>query len=136
MKITTILSIVIVLISGCSTNRTKASTSQNPSKTFNPRNLPQLVPYEKPPAPIKQVPPLYPIHIQKQKIQGQVWLEVELLVDGSVGQIEVKQSLQSGPGGLDESAVNAVKQWRFKPAESDGKPVPCWVTFPVTFSLD
>jgi protein TonB len=42
----------------------------------------------------------------------------------------------SGPGGLDEVAVKSVKNWEFSPAKSGGKPVACWVTFPVGFYLN
>jgi len=115
------------------------STSLDP---YEPVNVPQIgktskfAVYEDPPEPIKQIPPVYADHFRRMEIQGQVWLEVEVLVDGKVGAIEVKQSLVSGPGGLDEAAINAVKQWEFTPAKSGGKPVACWVTFPVTFSLE
>jgi TonB family protein len=36
---------------------------------------------------------------------------------------------------LDASAVTAVKQWIFKPALSNNKPVAVWVAVPVRFSL-
>jgi len=42
----------------------------------------------------------------------------------------------SGPGGLDEAAIKCVKQWEFSPALSGGRPVACWVTLPIIFSLD
>ncbi|MCK4694160.1 MAG: energy transducer TonB, partial [Candidatus Cloacimonetes bacterium] len=91
--------------------------------------------YEDEPVPIKQVKPEYPQFARNAGIEGEVWLEVEVFTDGSVGAIEVRKSLMSGPGGLDEAAIKAVKQWEFSPAKSGGKPVACWVTFPVRFSL-
>lgn len=96
----------------------------------------KFVVYEDPPFAIKKVRANYPEFAKKSGIQGEVWLEVEVFEDGSVGAIEVKQSLMSGPGGLDEAAVKAVKQWEFSPAKSGGKPVACWVTFPVGFYLE
>ena len=39
-------------------------------------------------------------------------------------------------GGLDEAALKSVKQWTFSPAKSGGRPVACWVTFSVNFSLN
>lgn len=92
--------------------------------------------YEDAPVAIKQIPPVYPEFAKKSGIQGEVILEVEVFTDGSVGAIEVVKSLMSGPGGLDEAAIKAVKQWEFSPAKSGGKPVACWVTFPVGFNLD
>jgi TonB family protein len=37
---------------------------------------------------------------------------------------------------LNDAAVNAVKQWVFKPALSNNKPVAVWVAVPVRFSLN
>ena len=99
-------------------------------------NTSKFAVYENAPLPIKQVKPIYPEFAKKSGIQGEVILEVEVFTDGSVGAIEVVKSLMSGPGGLDEAAIKAVKQWEFSPAKSGGKPVACWVTFPVGFNLD
>ena len=95
----------------------------------------KFVVYEDPPVPMRQTKPEYPLFAKNAGIEGEVWLEVEVFTDGSVGAIEVVKSLMSGPGGLDQAAIKAVKQWEFSPAKSGGKPVACWVTFPVTFSL-
>jgi len=96
----------------------------------------KFVVYEDEPFAIRRVDPIYPEFAKKSGIQGDVWLEVEVFTDGSVGAIEVKQSLMAGPGGLDEAAKTAVRQWEFSPAKSGGKAVACWVTFPVGFGLD
>lgn len=92
--------------------------------------------YEDAPIAIKKIRAEYPEFAKKSGIEGKVWLEVEVFADGSVGAIEVKQSLMSGPNGLDRAAIKAVEQWEFSPATSGGKPVACWVTFPVSFSLN
>ena len=36
---------------------------------------------------------------------------------------------------LDEEAVKALKQWKFQPAENNGKPIAVWVTLPFVFNL-
>jgi len=36
---------------------------------------------------------------------------------------------------LEKAAVEAIKQWEFKPAIKEGKPIAVWVTFPTTFML-
>jgi len=91
--------------------------------------------YEIPPEVIKTVNPVYPKLYQRKGIQGDVWLLVEILDNGLVGEVEVAESLDSSKGGLDDCAVNAVKQWVFKPSMYGDQPVACWVKFPVSFRL-
>jgi protein TonB len=97
---------------------------------------PKFVAYEKAPVAIKQPPPEYPDFAMKSGLEGDVWVEAEVFANGKVGAVEIKKSLLAGPGGLDEAAIKAVKKWEFQPAESGGKPVACWVTFPVGFYLE
>ncbi len=132
------ISIVLVL-SSCMTNKTVSESVDKKKYTAKKNEVgktPKFVVYEEPPNLIKSVPPVYPVFARNQRIQGEVWLEVEILADGSVGAIEVSKSILPGPGGLDESAINAIKQWKYSPAKREGKPVSCWVTFPVKFTLD
>jgi protein TonB len=65
--------------------------------------------------------------------QGTVVLRVLVKADGTAGQIEIKSS--SGFAQLDESARTAVKDWRFQPATSDGKPIADWFLIPIPFTL-
>jgi len=111
------------------------STTQIPLKNENVPNA-QFIAFEEPPKLIKSVPPVYPEFARKHGVQGEVLLQVEILTDGSVGVIQIKKSLLAGPGGLDEAAINAVKQWIFSPAKSDGKPINSWETFPIKFNLN
>ncbi|HNX01598.1 MAG TPA: energy transducer TonB [Candidatus Cloacimonadota bacterium] len=96
---------------------------------------PRFVAYEDPPVVVSKVVPEYTDFARRAKIQGTVWLDVEILVDGRVGAIEVKKSLDSSPNGLDDAAKTAVRKWKFQPAKSGGKPVACWASIPVVFSL-
>ena len=60
-------------------------------------------------------------------------LEVEVFKDGSVGAVNV---LGKGiTDNMNKAAVDAVKQWKFKPAQANGHPVAVWVRFPVKFIL-
>ena len=52
--------------------------------------------------------------------------------DGSVGDVKVLQGLG---GGLDQRAVDAVRQWRFSPARRYGTPVDVIVEVAVEFKL-
>jgi protein TonB len=62
-----------------------------------------------------------------------VLLAAEILSDGRVGQLVVKKS--SGYLTLDQSALDAVKRWKFIPAMWMGKAVSAWVDVPVKFRL-
>jgi periplasmic protein TonB len=67
-------------------------------------------------------------------IQGTVGLSVEVLADGTVGDVTVTRSLDRKYG-LDNQAVKAVKQWTFEPGTVDGTPVSVRVDIDVTFAL-
>ncbi len=77
--------------------------------------------------------PKYSEEARKAKYQGTVVLQAVITADGRAIEIQVVK----GPGlGLEEKAVEAVKQWRFKPALGPaGKPVAVIVPIEVTFRL-
>ena len=77
--------------------------------------------------------PTYPQEAKEKGYEGEVILRVEVLPDGRVGQVEVKNS--SGYELLDRSALTAVKQWKFIPAKKGETPIPLWVNVPVKFQL-
>lgn len=77
--------------------------------------------------------PLYPREARKKGFQGEVVLKVEVLSNGLVGQVEVKQS--SGHEILDRSALSAVKQWKFFPAKRGESTISSWVNIPIKFQL-
>ena len=59
-------------------------------------------------------------------------MEIVVRSDGSVGDVKVRQGLGSG---LDQRAVDAVRQWKFAPAKRFGKPVDVLVEVAVEFKL-
>jgi len=88
-------------------------------------SLPQL---------IKEVKPQYTSDAMRAKIQGQVWVECVVRSDGSVGDAKVIRSLDS-TFGLDEAALAAARQWRFRPGTRLGEPVSVLITIELTFTL-
>jgi len=68
-------------------------------------------------------------------IEGTVVLDVEILTDGTVGQVELVESLFPGNNGLDELSIAAAKQWIFQPAKVNNQPVKIWVRYPFNFRL-
>lgn len=87
-----------------------------------------------PPALLQEVKPSYTPDAMRARIQGVVGLECVIETDGKVGDATVIRSLDAVHG-LDAQAIKAVKQWRFKPAMRDGKPVRTAVTIELTFTL-
>lgn len=78
--------------------------------------------------------PEYPPSSRRAGEAGTVILEVYVLENGRVGDARVKQS--SGHPRLDEAAMREVKRsWRLQPGTENGKPVPMWGQFAVTFKL-
>jgi periplasmic protein TonB len=89
---------------------------------------------EQPPQVIREVKANYTEEAKQAGVQGSVVLTAEVLTDGTVGEVTVKQSLDTKYG-LDEQAVKAMKQWLFKPGTKGGKPVPVRVDVEMTFTL-
>ncbi len=77
--------------------------------------------------------PEYSADAREQKIQGEVSVEVTVKTDGKAYDIKVTKSLYPS---LDKNAVDAVKNWKFKPAVKDGKPIELRVPIQVQFQLD
>ncbi len=85
-----------------------------------------------PPSVLREVKPDYTEDARRRGIAGDVVLEIVVRSDGSVGQIRVIQGLGAG---LNERAVEAVRQWRFSPARRYGTPVDVLVEVAVEFKL-
>jgi len=76
--------------------------------------------------------PEYSPEARQAKYQGTVVVSVIVGADGKAHAVHVERSLGMG---LDEKAVEAVRQWRFEPALKDGKPVAVAVSVEVNFHL-
>ena len=76
--------------------------------------------------------PEYSEEARKAKYQGTVLLWLVVGPDGRSRDVRVQRSLGMG---LDEQAVEAVRQWRFAPALKDGHPVPVQIYVEVNFRL-
>ena len=87
-----------------------------------------------PPGLLQPVDPKYTTDAMRAKVQGEVTLEVMVGADGTVKDVRVIKSLDRVYG-LDQEALKTARQWRFKPATYQGKPVPFLVIIVMTFSL-
>jgi TonB family protein len=78
-----------------------------------------------------QVSPVYPKDAKKQHIQGTVVLHAVIAEDGTMKTVEYI----NGPPELTDSAINAVKQWRYKPTLINGESLQVDTTISVIFTL-
>jgi TonB family protein len=84
------------------------------------------------PVPISRTPPEYTEEARKAKWQGAVLLQVTVNETGVPQDIQVVRPLGMG---LDQKAIEAVQQWRFKPALLNGNAVPVTATIEVNFRI-
>jgi len=80
---------------------------------------------------IKKVQPNYPPLAKQARIQGSVVLQAEISKDGTIQNLQ----LISGHPMLAPAAIEAVKQWRYKPYLLNGEPVAVDTQVVVNFSL-
>jgi len=85
-----------------------------------------------PPRLLREVRADYTEDARQRGLSGDVVLEIVVRRDGSVGDIKILQGLA---GGLNDRAVQAVRQWRFAPARRQGTPVDVVVEVAVEFKL-
>lgn len=76
--------------------------------------------------------PQYTEIARKARIQGVVIVEAIIDKTGRVRHVRVLKPL---PMGLDQSAVEAVSQWKFKPATLHGRPVDVYYNLTINFRL-
>jgi periplasmic protein TonB len=80
---------------------------------------------------IKRVQPVYPAGALSMRIQGSVQLQATISKDGSITNLKVI----SGQGALGRAAIEAVRQWKYKPYYLDGQPVEIQTQITVNFKL-
>ena len=80
---------------------------------------------------ITKVNPVYPEMAREANVDGTVMIQALVGKDGKVQDMRVVKSIPM----LDDAADDAVRQWVFKPALANNKPVAVWVGVPVRFSL-
>lgn len=88
--------------------------------------------YDVPPKLIRRVEPKYTAAAREAKIEGGVKCRLTVGTDGLAHGIEVTEGLDPG---LDANAVEALRQWKFDPAQKDGKPAAVRANLVVTFHL-
>lgn len=83
---------------------------------------------------VHQVQPVYPVLAQKTHTQGVVLLEAVIMRDGTIDPARIR--VITGNVLLNEAAIEAVKQWRYKPTLLSGEPVEIITTITINFTFN
>jgi TonB family protein len=113
---------------GMHTNAASGATDSNAKKapkqlTVSPDEMQQNI--------LTKAVPVYPPAAKKAKIQGKVVLDAVIGTDGNVENLRVI----SGPPELQQSALDAVRQWTYKPYLLNGDPIEVETTVNVVYTL-
>ncbi len=85
------------------------------------------------PVPLSSPAPRYPPSALRRRETGTVRVRVDVGPDGVPTATSVVESSQSRD--LDHAAVDAVRRWRFRPAQANGPPTVGSVVVPISFQL-
>lgn len=90
-------------------------------------------PFDEAPQPLRTVAPTYPHDLRREGVSGMVAVSVVIDDQGNVTERSVSKS--SHPG-FEQPALDAVSQWKFKPATKGGQAVSVRVVLPVKFTTN
>lgn len=82
---------------------------------------------------VRQVDPEYTPEATRKGIQGEVWIEAVVDVEGRVVEPRLLRGLPDEE--LNRRAMEAIQRWVFRPGMKDGQPVPVIAVFTVTYRL-
>jgi protein TonB len=81
---------------------------------------------------VNKVLPVYPAMAREMRVAGRVELQAAISRSGTIENLRVV----SGPTMLQQAAIDAVKQWRYRPYLLNGEPVEVETTINVDFKLE
>jgi protein TonB len=87
--------------------------------------------FDKNPVPVLTPPPQVPA-----EMKGQNGIVAVIVVIDASGAVEKATVSKSTSAALEQPSIDAIKKWKFKPAEVGGQAVKAKVTIPVRFSAD
>jgi protein TonB len=76
----------------------------------------------------------YTTDAMRARIQGSITVQCVVQINGACTNIQVMRSFDPAFG-LDQEAIKAAGQWRFRPGTRRGEPVPVLVTMEIAFAL-
>jgi TonB family protein len=85
------------------------------------------------PTVIRRIEPKYTTEARQARAVGTVILQAVVQTDGTADILKVVKPL---PYGLTESALEAIRQWKFRPAMRNGKEIPITINIEVAFNQE
>lgn len=89
--------------------------------------------FDEAPTPVKAVAPSYPVEMRRAGVAGLVTVTVTIDENGDVVDRAVAKATRAE---FEQSALDAVGKWKFRPARKGGANVKCHVNIPIKFSVD
>lgn len=87
-----------------------------------------------PPSPLFKIKPRYPLIAKHQKTEGALLMQFTVNPKGETQDIRIMEA--DPPGIFNDSALEAVRQWRFNPGYKNGRPVSVRVSLPIKYHLE
>lgn len=91
-----------------------------------------FTPYDEAPKLLSGIKIEYPPKAKQNGIEGKVLLKILISKTGAVKEVEVIKSIPE----LDDAAIKAIKNVKFKPGKYQRKPVDVWVRIPINFEIE
>jgi protein TonB len=98
----------------------------------NETEPPPFQPIEKPPVPVVNPAPEYPLIPLRAGIEGTVWVSIWVTKEGKAKKAQV---VKTDSDLFNQAATDAAMKWVFTPAVMNNGPVAVWVTIPFRFAL-
>jgi len=105
-------------------------------KDITIKALNEIYPPEELPEPTTYVIPEYPEKAHDVGIQTDVILDLEILEDGTVGDVCVVTACEDATHGFENAALDAARQWVFEPITLDSVSVKTRVLYPIRFRIE
>ncbi|OPX27782.1 MAG: hypothetical protein B1H05_00345 [Candidatus Cloacimonas sp. 4484_140] len=105
-------------------------------KDITIEELNELFPPEELPEPITYVSPVYPEKAHDDKVEADIILDLEIMEDGTVGQVCLISTSKDTTCGFEKSAIDAVQEWTFKPVTVDEEAVKVRFLYPIRFRIE
>lgn len=141
MRVLSFMFLFAAIQLGCQADKEVAPTPPKPHNQ-QPASLPassqtiarssNTQPADHDPVLVHRVEPKY-LADPRHHPEGTIIIQASVAESGDVSSVKVVQSLYPP---LDQLVVEAVQQWKYKPASRNGKAVAAMVTIPITFRLD